>query len=601
MEMNLLRMKKIRICFIFILVTSILTINISPVLGLSAGVVRIGLFYNDSSAKILKAVESIGIGSDSGITVGSFTNGQFITLYDDITPNTDTFRKDTYFTINNSKWVEYLPSQGNQTPGGIPYGPWHVQLGGPFPDYATASLQAMSFKQAGIPAFPVYMDTWYVWTGFYVDQVSAQTDIQVNLHNLFPTAQFQVIEPSSSRVVVTSPAFDTLMIFSSNSGTLRIRARTPASGGPAVVRLNTVKYRGDIELRRISGSDMTVVNILSVEEYLYGVIPCEIESWSPPEALKAQAVAARTYAYSNLGKHNACGFDLCDTSADQVYKGFSSENAATNKAVDDTAGKCVMYNGSPASVFYFSSSGGETEDSSNVWGASFPYLKSVEDKYESGKSYNYNWVVAYSASKIKDILVTHGIDIGDIEGIEISKYSEAGRAVELTVQGVKSQQVYTRWGCKTFLSDLSSQMYTITTDADVFAAGAALPAQVNVASAGGSAKSAAVSDAASAAPSVDILPAAPSKLLLSEKKVITASGVFTFNPDSANTGTSTVNILGADNIIRKLPAVPTLYTFTGKGWGHAVGMSQEGAKGMAAAGFRYDQILMYYFPGTQVQ
>ena len=97
---------------------------------------------------------------------------------------------------------------------------------------------------------------------------------------------------------------------------------------------NGRRYRGYLEIRRYSDSDLTVINILDLEKYLYGVVPYEIEADAPLEAIKAQAVAARTYAYRNIGSsiYQKWGFDMVDTVSSQVYKGFDGERASTNKA-----------------------------------------------------------------------------------------------------------------------------------------------------------------------------------------------------------------------------------------------------------------------------
>lgn len=379
-----------------------------------------------------------------------------------------------------------------------------------------------------------------------------------------PGIQINIIQPSPANIVLISPANETLMIFASTSGYLQTRPR-PGSN-PNVLMLDGKRYRGDFQLRRFSSSDITVINILPVEEYLYGVVPCEIEAFSHIEALKAQAVAARTYTLTNIGKHSGLAFDLCNTSACQVYKGFDVETPNTNKAVDDTRGRCVTYNGTLAWVFYFSSSGGMTEDVSNVWGSAVPYLKSVEDKYESGMSYNYNWKTEYSAASVRQAILESGCDLGEITGIAISKQSIAGRAIEVTVKGTKGQRVFTKGGCRTFLNSLNSQLYTISTDADVCAE-FGTPA---------------------------------GKLQLGGKKVVTAAGIAELKSFTNGATRAMMTLLGANGAKKTVPAVPNTYKFTGKGWGHAVGMSQEGAKGMAKAGYTYDKILAYYFTGTSV-
>jgi len=410
----------------------------------------------------------------------------------------------------------------------------------------------------------VFTGIWQVWTGFYTDQNTAQADLMGNIQpKVFGTA-LSVIQPTSTGIVITTGAGDNVVIFGTDITKLVVRPLKENT--PYVFKLNgndNLTYRGELEVRRFTGSDMTLINVVPSEQYLYGVVPAEIGSGSHAEALKAQAVAARTYMLNNLGKHGKFGFDLCATTSCQVYKGYKGEYASTNKAVDETAGKKLTYNGKPAQVFYFASSGGRTEDVKNVWGSDIPYLKSVEDKYESKTSWHYNWEVKLSAQKIYETLKSRGYDLGEILSMTVTKTSETGRVTELVIKGTKGQRTYTREGCRTVFS-LDSQWYTITSDADI-----------SVRSADDSVK----------------------KTHIAGSKVMTASGL----KDLPKGNSSTIKVLGADGQKKTISAVPQNYVLTGKGWGHAVGMRQEGAKGMAKEGYNYEQILTHYFPGTKVE
>ncbi len=159
----------------------------------------------------------------------------------------------------------------------------------------------------------------------------------------------------------------------------------PLSGG-ATFRLlgradNGVRdglYRGSLEIRVASASGLNAINTLGIESYLAGVVPSESPPIWPPEALKAQAVAARTYA-SATGVGGK-GFDQYPDTRSQMYRGFNAETAATNNAVDSTAGEVVTYNGEPVVTYFFSTSGGHTENVENVFTNSDPkpWLKGVD-------------------------------------------------------------------------------------------------------------------------------------------------------------------------------------------------------------------------------
>ena len=120
-----------------------------------------------------------------------------------------------------------------------------------------------------------------------------------------------------------------------------------------IIEINDKKYRGNVEIRRFSDSDMTVINHLSMQEYLYGVVPREIGGNSPIEAIKAQAIVARTYATKNYGRRDGWGFDLYPTVDDQAYGGYEWENVNSNRAVDETDGQVVIYNGELIGGYYF--------------------------------------------------------------------------------------------------------------------------------------------------------------------------------------------------------------------------------------------------------
>jgi stage II sporulation protein D len=134
------------------------------------------------------------------------------------------------------------------------------------------------------------------------------------------------------------------------------------------------------------GKVLQVVDRLGLETYLKGVVPAEMPSAWPPEALKAQAVAARSYALANLTKGRA--FDLYGDTRDQVYGGAKVANSATDAAVDATKGQVVLYNGKVADTLFFSTSGGRTASAAESLGAAVPYLVPVEDPYDTASPYH---------------------------------------------------------------------------------------------------------------------------------------------------------------------------------------------------------------------
>lgn len=144
----------------------------------------------------------------------------------------------------------------------------------------------------------------------------------------------------------------------------------------APVRLNNRPYRGRIEVFANTRGTLTVVNVIGLEDYVRGVVANELSPGGYPsiEALKAQAIAARTYALRNRGQFMSQGFDILPTTRSQVYRGLSSEHPLSTRAVDETRGIIATYNGEPINALYTSTCGGRTEDAGNIFNHAVPYL-----------------------------------------------------------------------------------------------------------------------------------------------------------------------------------------------------------------------------------
>ena len=145
----------------------------------------------------------------------------------------------------------------------------------------------------------------------------------------------------------------------------------------APVRFNDKPYRGKIEVFANKRGTVTVVNVIGLEDYVRGVVPNEL-SYPALEALKAQAIAARTYAFKNRGQFASDGFDLLPTTRSQVYRGLTSETSLTSRAVDETRGVIATYDGQPINALYTSTCGGRTEDVENIFNEAVPYLRGRE-------------------------------------------------------------------------------------------------------------------------------------------------------------------------------------------------------------------------------
>ena len=173
--------------------------------------------------------------------------------------------------------------------------------------------------------------------------------------------------------------------------------------------LNKACYEGEFVITA-SGNKLNAINVIDIEKYLRGVVPYEIGRLdeSKFEALKAQAVAARTYAYKHYGSRKAQGFDVYADTRDQVYKGIHSVSDVTDKAVRETEGVVMTYNGEFITAYYHSTCGGETEGVV-TWGRpNHPYLQNKPDIRPDGTPWcresNYTeWTREFDESELRDL------------------------------------------------------------------------------------------------------------------------------------------------------------------------------------------------------
>ncbi|MDH7600991.1 MAG: SpoIID/LytB domain-containing protein [Armatimonadota bacterium] len=191
------------------------------------------------------------------------------------------------------------------------------------------------------------------------------------------------------------------------------------------------RYRGSVEARLVPAG-MYLVNIVDTEDYLLGVVPAEMSSRCPLEAVKAQAVAARTYVLANLGKHRSANFDLCDTSHCQTYGGVSVETPRAAEAVRTTAHLILTYDGKPASVMYCSDCGGATQDVSQLRpNVRLPYLCGVREPEDIPHE---SWELSMALSDIAKKLVSAGLkQCENMSAIRVAQTDSSGRVLEFEI------------------------------------------------------------------------------------------------------------------------------------------------------------------------
>lgn len=196
-----------------------------------------------------------------------------------------------------------------------------------------------------------------------------------------------------------------------------------------IINFNGRSYRGYLIVRKKAGY-IYFINVLSMEEYLCGVVPAEMSKTWPLEALKAQAVAARSYVYNHMMTNKNDLYDVDGTTSFQVYKGYSVESENSNRAVFSTAGEILVYAGKPVMAFFHSTCGGHTVDNSLVWkGKDIPYLESTKCDF-CKDSPHFNWQENLMISEIS-AAINKKYSIGRIKGLRFKK--KTGRIYEADI------------------------------------------------------------------------------------------------------------------------------------------------------------------------
>jgi stage II sporulation protein D len=197
-----------------------------------------------------------------------------------------------------------------------------------------------------------------------------------------------------------------------------------------LITINGNLYRGIIEIKN-GEEGLTIINILNIEDYLKGVVPLEMnpEQYNEIEALKAQAVSARTFALRRLKFHESKDYDICSTVKCQVYRGASFEHPLSNRAVDETKNEVAVWNGEPINSLYTGSCGGYTEDVENVFGGdSVKYLRGTFCFHENFSE--------WSEEKTKDevlAILKRQFSIEDLIDIYPLRRGVSGRIVEVRI------------------------------------------------------------------------------------------------------------------------------------------------------------------------
>lgn len=360
--------------------------------------------------------------------------------------------------------------------------------------------------------------------------------------------------------------------------------KTRAEGERSVFRLGNIRYRGDLVFHR-TDAGLMVVNTLPIEDYLYGVLPGEIGPSLPEEALKAQAVVCRTLAMFRKGKFMY--YDVTAGTLDQVYGGYEAELIPGQeriwRAVDDTAGEMIYYDGKLIEAVFHSNAGGYTAKSQSIWGGDRPYLQSVPSPYDayaaeypyqttSGwPASSYQWTKKFSPSELEDRIDTWNkayphdqIFVGRV--VELRPYLDelphdfdtdflSGRVNKIDIVGTQ--------GVVSFTGDKIRQVFGLKSNFFILEGGASL----------------------------GLLAGTGTVTQLDRNTrlaVASRGGRLTPSTDNAI-------VVKGKNSSRSIKSRTNGFVFVGRGFGHGVGMSQWGATGMAEIGYNYQEIIEHYY------
>jgi stage II sporulation protein D len=334
-----------------------------------------------------------------------------------------------------------------------------------------------------------------------------------------------------------------------------------ASGG--LLTFNGRAYRGTLDITRDDEGDMIVVNEVDTASYLASVIGSEEPTTWMPEALAAQAIAARTYLSRHLGKHD--NYDLEGDTRDQEYDGIAGEADSTVRAVQRTAGTIATYRGAAIEALYSANAGGITEDSENVYANALPYLRSVPspaDDVAQASSWghtSWEWTTEFTAPQLRSYIGGRGIDVGDPQRIELTSLTGTGRVLGAKIVGSNGSRDIGKDQSRYYFG-LRSTLFTVESR----------PAETEYVDASN----------AERVRQLEALGATVERTLRASVK----------DPDVPNPR----RVLGWQY------RLPARFVFKGKGYGHGVGMSQWGAQGMALGGKSAEEILKHYYLGIEL-
>lgn len=541
--------------------------------GTSAGtVIRVGLHHGSGAMEGLNLANETGEGFRFGYYDSS--NG-FVSLGSTSQKAVSVVKTMNvyYGTYNN-----YTSYHSALTASAVAVGEYHLQLPGTYSTCAEAQWAAAGYE-GGFPA--CIGGEYFARIGCYTTRDKAVA-AQAALRERGVETVLKGTSEYGVSVVVTGT--DTMLFQFDDLGRgTGLGVEPNAAGGGAYITLSKgCLYPGGFRFERIGGGNMTVVNMVEFEEYVEGVVATEMSDSWPVEALKAQAVAARSYAITLGSKHSARHFDICDDVHCQAYTGQTRTGSNTRAAVEQTAGQVVLYNNKVAETYYYSSNGGASESVSVVWAsnqASYPYLVGKADPYEAASGVQNDYTKTVSSDTLVAALKSKGYNTvgSSIVSVAVVSLTDSGNPKQVTFTDNNGRQF-------TLDSRYVKDMLGLQSYRYGFGSPEASASGVSV---NGSAPVNSISGLYAVNGSGNVAPVA------GDVYVLTGSG--TVRLEQGGTGSG-----GGLGSLSSTTGNNGWFTFIGKGWGHNVGMSQYGAYAMARQGYNYREILQFYYTGVTV-
>ena len=532
---------------------------------------RIGLFFDSTEIPSANLQNVSGFGS--GFEFGYFTSGN------DFVP-IGAWTNETRISMMMDRNMVWNSGAGGGAgeyqegaDGSVVVGCFHIQLNAGYDTFEEAIAEAERYEAA----FVRYQaNRFLVLIGQFTSRAAAERE-----QSSLGVGGTAINSGTQYTITVTRTGTNTILFEYDMGATyhLGVMPLPIAEENPETVFRNN-RYNGAFQYARRGGEKLTVVNYVTIEDYVKGILPYEMSNSWPLEALKAQALCARTYALSSLNRHNSAGFDLCTTEHCQVYRGRDRTNANTDRAVEETAGMYVTYNGELTQTFYAASNGGASESSGNVWTQSLPYLQGVIDPYEAyiaANIPNYYWTITYTPAEITQRLRNRGYECSTIVSMVVSQFSPTGNVISVTMTDSNGRRlVFSRRAQLITALGIPLQRFTIGNQSWVPGSLFANDPAINMGS----------------GPQYFAIDAE------GETVVIQGDGLYALNGSDevviveGETGTGG----GSDTNL-----INGVFTIRGSGRGHSVGMSQWGAYSMAYHfNMTYEDIIKFYYTGVEI-